>query len=48
VEGERFSPEISPVMGTPELAYILKQNVPWAIAVGNEKLGLRRLLILFY
>jgi len=37
VEGERFLPEIPPVMASPELTYILKQNVPWAIAVGNEK-----------
>ena len=37
VEGERFLPEILPVMASPELTYLLKQNVPWAIAVGNEK-----------
>ena len=37
VEGERFLPDIQPVMASPELTYILKQNVPWAIAVGNEK-----------
>ena len=37
VEGERFLPEIAPIAASPELTYILKQNVPWAIAVGNEK-----------
>ena len=37
VEGERFLPKISPIAASPELNYILKQNVPWAIAVGNEK-----------
>jgi len=37
VEGERFLPEIPPVNPTPLLQDTLKENLPWAIAVGSEK-----------
>jgi hypothetical protein len=37
VEGERFLPETPLVNASPELDYLLAQNIPWAIAVGNEK-----------
>jgi hypothetical protein len=37
VEGERFLPQTPLVNASPELDYLLAQNIPWAIAVGNEK-----------
>ena len=37
VEGDRFLPPIPPVEPTPLLREILKDTVPWAIAVGSEK-----------
>jgi hypothetical protein len=37
VEGERFLPPTPLVNASPELDYLLAQNIPWAIAVGNEK-----------
>lgn len=37
VEGGRFLPPTPLVNASPELDYLLAQNIPWAIAVGNEK-----------
>ncbi len=37
VEGESFLPELPVVEPSPLLAATLKRNIPWAIAVGNEK-----------
>ncbi len=37
VEGPRFFPDISPVTPTPLLQEILKETLPWAIAVSSEK-----------
>lgn len=37
VEGERFLPEITPITPTPLLQEILKETIPWAIAVSSEK-----------
>lgn len=37
IEGSRFLPEISPISPTALLQEILKETVPWAIAVGSEK-----------
>jgi hypothetical protein len=37
VEGDRFLPEVSPVHPTALLKDILKETVPWAIAVSSEK-----------
>jgi hypothetical protein len=37
VEGGRFLPTTPLVNASPELDYLLAQNIPWAIAVGNEK-----------
>lgn len=37
VEGGRFLPEITPVTPTPLLQAILKETLPWAIAVSTEK-----------
>lgn len=37
VEGQRFLPDISPVTPTPLLQDILKETLPWAIAVSSEK-----------
>lgn len=36
-EGSRFLPEINPITPTPLLQEILKETVPWAIAVSSEK-----------
>ena len=36
-EGERFFPEIPPIEPTPLLKELLKETVPWAIAVSSEK-----------
>ncbi len=37
VEGGRFLPETAPITPTPLLQEILKETLPWAIAVGSEK-----------
>jgi hypothetical protein len=37
VEGQRFLPEISPVTPTQLLQDILRETLPWAIAVSSEK-----------
>ena len=37
VEGGRFLPETSPINPTPLLQEILKETLPWAIAVSTEK-----------
>lgn len=37
IEGSRFLPEISPISPTALLKDILKETLPWAIAVGSEK-----------
>jgi hypothetical protein len=37
VEGGRFLPDIPPVTPTPLLQDILRENIPWAIAVSSEK-----------
>ncbi|MGF1514872.1 MAG: hypothetical protein ACFB5Z_14415 [Elainellaceae cyanobacterium] len=37
VEGQRFFPPLPDVTPSPLLQETLKRNVPWAIAVGNEK-----------
>ncbi|MGF1535325.1 MAG: hypothetical protein ACFB4J_02405, partial [Elainellaceae cyanobacterium] len=37
VEGQRFFPPLPEVTPSPLLQETLKRNVPWAIAVGNEK-----------
>ncbi|MBP0016046.1 MAG: hypothetical protein J7647_00635 [Cyanobacteria bacterium SBLK] len=37
VEGDRFFPEIAPINPSSLLAETLKENIPWAIAVGSEK-----------
>ncbi len=37
VEGGRFLPPTPLVNASPELDYLLAQNIPWAIAVGNDK-----------
>ncbi|MFL9455476.1 hypothetical protein AB0758_30895 [Tolypothrix bouteillei VB521301_2] len=36
-EGNRFLPEIPPITPTPLLQDILKETLPWAIAVSSEK-----------
>ena len=48
IEGSRFLPEISPVTPSPLLQDILKETIPWAIAVSSEKLVRRGLSILCY
>jgi hypothetical protein len=37
IEGSRFLPEISPISPTALLKDILKETLPWVIAVGSEK-----------
>ena len=37
VEGGRFFPEIAPIEPTPLLKGLLKETIPWAIAVSSEK-----------
>ncbi|MDJ1175112.1 hypothetical protein [Roseofilum capinflatum] len=37
IEGDRFFPKIQPVQPTPLLQDILKETIPWAIAVSSEK-----------
>ena len=37
IEGDRFLPEVSPIHPTALLKDILKETVPWAIAVSTEK-----------
>lgn len=37
IEGDRFFPKIEPVQPTPLLQDILKETIPWAIAVSSEK-----------
>lgn len=37
IEGSRFLPEIPPISPTALLQEILKETIPWAIAVGSEK-----------
>ncbi|MDJ1177782.1 hypothetical protein PJF56_02780 [Roseofilum sp. BLCC_M91] len=37
IEGDRFFPKIQPVQPTPLLQEILKETIPWAIAVSSEK-----------
>ncbi|MGB2925773.1 MAG: hypothetical protein WBB82_10775, partial [Limnothrix sp.] len=37
IEGEPFFPEIPTIQPSSLLQKILKRNIPWAIAVGNEK-----------
>lgn len=37
IEGGRFLPEITPITPTPLLQEILKETLPWAIAVSTEK-----------
>lgn len=37
VESDRFVPEVSPINPTALLKDILKETVPWAIAVGSKK-----------
>jgi hypothetical protein len=37
LEGSRFLPEIPPISPTALLQEILKETLPWAIAVGSEK-----------
>ena len=37
IEGSRFLPEILPVTPSPLLQDILKETIPWAIAVSSEK-----------
>jgi hypothetical protein len=37
VEGDRFLPDIPKIAPTPLLQEILKENIPWAIAVSSEK-----------
>lgn len=37
ISGSRFLPEISPISPTALLKDILKETLPWAIAVGSEK-----------
>jgi len=37
VEGDRFLPDIPPIESTPLLREILRETIPWAIAVSSEK-----------
>ncbi|MDJ1170300.1 hypothetical protein PMG71_12745 [Roseofilum sp. BLCC_M154] len=37
IEGDRFFPKIQPVQPTPLLQDILKETIPWAIAVSSKK-----------
>lgn len=37
IEGGRFLPETTPITPTPLLQEILKETLPWAIAVSSEK-----------
>jgi hypothetical protein len=37
VEGDRFLPDVPKIAPTPLLQEILKENIPWAIAVSSEK-----------
>lgn len=37
ISGSRFLPKISPISPTALLKDILKETLPWAIAVGSEK-----------
>lgn len=37
IEGGRFMPETTPITPTPLLQEILKETLPWAIAVSSEK-----------
>ena len=37
IEGDRFFPALPEVQPSPLLSETLRRNIPWAIAVGNEK-----------
>lgn len=46
VEGGRFPPDIPSVTPTPLLQDILKETIPWAIAVSSEKARSEGILLL--
>lgn len=37
IEGDRFLPEIEPIVPSPVLQASLERGIPWAVATGNEK-----------